>query len=161
MAWKSTLVNPVFACIDNALSPLAVIGIPLDHTGTYRPGTRFAPQKIREAACNLEIYSLMANLDLEEIGFRDYGDILLQPGEPRKAVERIELVTRNLFEEHREFTIILGGEQPTNISSHTCSRKQNRHTYSIRRALRHEKRVYRVSIKPCNISTETNRRKRH
>jgi len=110
MAWKTTLVNPVFACIDNALSPLAVIGIPLDHTGTYRPGTRFAPQKIREAACNLEIYSLMANLDLEEIGFRDYGDILLQPGEPRKAVERIELVTRNLFEEHREFTIILGGE---------------------------------------------------
>lgn len=110
MAWKTTLVNPVFACIDNASSPLAVIGIPLDHTGTYRPGTRFAPQKIREATCNLEIYSLMANLDLEEIGFRDYGDILLQPGEPRKAVERIELVTRNLFEEHREFTIILGGE---------------------------------------------------
>lgn len=104
------LVKPTFACLENEKSPIAVIGVPLDYTGTYRPGSRFAPQKIRDAACNLELYSLTANLSIEDIGFKDYGDVVIPPGDVAKALQRIEIATGNIIKEHRGLVIILGGE---------------------------------------------------
>ncbi|MEM4481854.1 MAG: agmatinase, partial [Desulfurococcaceae archaeon] len=73
-------------------------------------GSRFAPQKMREAACNLELYSLWEDFPLEEIGFKDYGDILLPSGDVVKALERIEFVLQNLRQEHNGFIVLLGGE---------------------------------------------------
>jgi len=110
MAWKTMLTTQVFGCVENSSSPFAIIGVPLDHTSTYRPGARFAPQRIREAACNLELYSLTANIVLEEVGFKDYGDLLLQPNNVENALGRIELALKNLLGEHRELVIVLGGE---------------------------------------------------
>jgi agmatinase len=110
MAWKTILTTQVFGCVENPSSPFAVIGVPLDHTSTYRPGTRFAPQRIREAACNIELYSLTANIVLEEVGFKDYGDLLLQPNNVENTLGRIELALKNLLGEHRELVIVLGGE---------------------------------------------------
>ncbi|MCC6054840.1 MAG: agmatinase [Thermosphaera sp.] len=110
MAWKTMLTTQVFGCVENPSSPFAIIGVPLDHTSTYRPGTRFAPQRIREAACNIELYSLTANIVLEEVGFKDYGDLLLQPNNVENTLGRIELASKNLLGEHRELVIVLGGE---------------------------------------------------
>jgi len=108
--WKTLLMKPTFACLENVKSRVAVIGIPLDNTGTYRPGTRFAPQKIRDAACNLELYSIMANKSIEDVGFKDYGDIVLPPGDTVRSLQRIELITRNISGEHYGLLVILGGE---------------------------------------------------
>ena len=108
--WKTLLMKPTFACLENVKSRVAVIGIPLDNTGTYRPGTRFAPQKIRAAACNLELYSIMANKSIEDVGFKDYGDIVLPPGDTVRSLQRIELITRNISGEHNGLLVILGGE---------------------------------------------------
>jgi len=108
--WKTLLMKPTFACLENVKSRVAVIGIPLDNTGTYRPGTRFAPQKIRDAACNLELYSIMANKSIEDVGFKDYGDIVLPPGDTARSLQRIELITRNISGEHNGLLVILGGE---------------------------------------------------
>ncbi|MEM0044943.1 MAG: arginase family protein, partial [Desulfurococcaceae archaeon] len=74
MAWKTLLLSYTFACLENEESPIAVLGIPLDVSSTYRPGSRYAPQKIRDAACNIELYSLAAGTVIEDTGFKDYGD---------------------------------------------------------------------------------------
>lgn len=110
LTWKNLLIKPVFGCIENEKSPFAVIGVPLDSTGTYRPGTRFAPQRIREASCNLELYSLIANMGLEDIGFKDYGDILIPLGDLNRALNRIEYVISSISREHHGLLMILGGE---------------------------------------------------
>ncbi|MEM4490215.1 MAG: agmatinase [Desulfurococcaceae archaeon] len=110
MAWRTMLVKPTFACLENEKSSIGIIGVPLDYSGTYRPGTRFAPQKVREAACNLELYSLTANLPLEDVGFKDYGDIILPPGDITRAIQRIELTIKNITEDHKGLVIIIGGE---------------------------------------------------
>lgn len=110
MAWKTSLVQPTFGCVVNCSSPIAVLGIPLDVSGTYRPGTRFAPQKIREATCNLELYSYLTNTPLEDLGYKDFGDLNLPPGDTERSLELIKLVVKCIREEHKYMLLILGGE---------------------------------------------------
>lgn len=110
MAWKTQLSKTSFACIEDENSPIAILGIPLDHTNTYRPGTRYAPQRIRETACNLELYSLLAEITLEDIGFRDYGDLSLPPGDVSRSIDIIKSIVRNVINEHRGLVVFLGGE---------------------------------------------------
>lgn len=104
------LLTPGFGCVENRESPIAIVGVPLDHTGTYRPGSRYAPQRIREASCNLELYSLFTNTVLEDLGFKDYGDLVLPPGDVAKSVNRIEVLVKNILEEHSGLFVFLGGE---------------------------------------------------
>lgn len=111
MSWRSLLIpQVVFGCTSDEKSPVALLGVPLDTTTTYRPGTRFAPPKIREAACNLELYSLLADLSLEAKGFKDYGDLNLPPGDVERSIDYIRIAVRNIREEHDQFLIVLGGE---------------------------------------------------
>lgn len=110
MSWKALLFSQVFGCVSDELSPVAVIGIPLDATSTYRPGSRFAPARIREASCNLELYSFLAEISLEDIGYKDYGDLNISPGDIKKSVELVEHAIRNIRREHEQFLLILGGE---------------------------------------------------
>lgn len=104
------LLKPVFACIENPESPVAVLGVPLDISGTYRPGSRFAPSKIREASCNIELYSQLADLVTEDMGFKDYGDVILPPGDLARSIGRIEYIVENISSEHDGLLMILGGE---------------------------------------------------
>ena len=111
MSWRAVFQRPVFGCVEEEHSPLNVIGAPLDYTGTYRPGTRFAPLSIREASCNIELYSITADLFLEDVGFRDHYDVLLPPGDTERAARYIELGLRGVLEETNSgLIIILGGE---------------------------------------------------
>jgi len=100
----------VFSCVENTNSPLGVVGVPLDHTSTYRPGTRFAPMRIREASCNIELYSVASGLFLEEVGFRDYYDLVLPPGSLEQVARYIELGLGNIVKDSNRLLIILGGE---------------------------------------------------
>ncbi|UCH38356.1 MAG: arginase family protein, partial [Candidatus Bathyarchaeota archaeon] len=45
----------------------AVLGVPVDFTSTYRPGSRFGPAAIREASYNLETYCLRNDRDVEDV----------------------------------------------------------------------------------------------
>ena len=56
-------------------SKIDVFGVPFDATSTYRTGSRFAPNAIREAFQNIEIYSKRLEKDLEEINIRDLGNL--------------------------------------------------------------------------------------
>ncbi|ABM79929.1 agmatinase [Hyperthermus butylicus] len=87
-----------------------IVGVPFDYTSSYRPGSRFAPRAIREAAANIEFYSLRANLDVENIGISDLGDIAVS-SQPLETLQRIEQVTRELLENMQDkLLIVLGGE---------------------------------------------------
>ncbi|MBX2860373.1 MAG: agmatinase [Vampirovibrio sp.] len=56
-------------------SDIVIVGLPYDGTCSYRPGSRFAPQAIREASYGLETYSPISKKDLENIRFYDGGDL--------------------------------------------------------------------------------------
>jgi len=110
VAWRVLFQEMVFSCVENTNSPLGVVGVPLDHTSTYRPGTRFAPMRIREASCNIELYSVASGLFLEEVGFRDYYDLVLPPGSLEQVARYIELGLGNIVKDSNRLLIILGGE---------------------------------------------------
>jgi len=110
--WRHLLQKyKVFGCLENDNSKYVILGIPLDQTGTYKPGSRFAPDKIRDAACNLELYSITADLSIETIGFMDLGDIVISPGDLTESFKRIKQVIDGLLEDYpgRRY-IFIGGE---------------------------------------------------
>jgi len=110
--WRHLLSRVgVFGCVERTDLNYLVLGIPLDQSTTHKPGTRFAPTRIREAACNIELYSLYSELSLEDIGFNDLGDVVMPPGDLSKALENVEQVSRGVIEEYpNSLLIILGGE---------------------------------------------------
>ncbi len=112
VVWRHLLTTAkVFGCSLDRSSKYVIVGVPLDNTTTYKPGTRFAPSRIREAACELEFYSITTNKSLEHIGFNDLGDIVVSPGDLGKCFENIEKVVKGIVEEYRaNYYIFLGGE---------------------------------------------------
>lgn len=100
----------VFGCFKPPKeTPFILVGAPLDTTASYRPGSRFAPLTIRQAACNIEFYSLRAGVDFEEFGVRDMGDIAITPGSIEENLNRITKVVEGLLELGGR-PIIIGGE---------------------------------------------------
>ena len=86
-----------------------LLGCPLDDTGSFRTGSRFAPAHLRMASVALEEYSIVANKDLRDILFFDSGDLALAPGDTEASLEKItEAVSYILGLGKKPF--ILGGE---------------------------------------------------
>jgi len=52
-----------------------IIGVPFDSTSTYRTGSRFGPNAIREAFANVEVYSHRLDVDLETLSVADAGNV--------------------------------------------------------------------------------------
>jgi len=103
--------NKVFGCIHDPRSKYIVLGIPLEQTITYKPGTRMAPTTIRDACCNLELYSIIKRKSIEHIGYNDLGDVVVSPGDLVQTFENISRVVKGVVEEYGESIIyILGGE---------------------------------------------------
>ncbi len=85
-----------------------ILGVPYDGTSTYRPGSRFAPNAIREASRNLETVSLRSGVDLEEIKICDLGDLDVAI-DLKETLRRLESVTK-INRQRRRFQVTLGGE---------------------------------------------------
>jgi agmatinase len=92
-----------------AESLAVIIGLPLDITSSFRPGTRFAPQAIRDCSWGLETYSPRLDRDLEELKICDLGDIGLPQGNLEGALEMIQGSVATIVGD-RKFPILLGGE---------------------------------------------------
>ncbi|SDO62033.1 agmatinase [Alkalicoccus daliensis] len=84
-------------------------GMPMDYTVSFRPGSRFGPNRIREASIGLEEYSVYLNRHLEEIQVHDAGDMLLPFGNAAKSIAMIETYAEQLFKDGK-FPVGLGGE---------------------------------------------------
>jgi len=86
-----------------------LFSVPLDHTGSFRPGTRFAPSSIRENSYVLEEFSLLSNNDIREIPFYDWGELELPPGDILTSLALIEDVTTEVLKGNK-FPAVIGGE---------------------------------------------------
>ena len=85
-----------------------VFGVPFDSTSTYRNGSRFGPEAIREAFMNIEVYSKKHNLDLEDISLEDLGD-LEKTANTDIMVRNTKTIVKRILKEKR-VPIVLGGE---------------------------------------------------
>ncbi|MGH8103101.1 MAG: arginase family protein, partial [bacterium] len=85
-----------------------LVGVPYDETETYQKGSAKAPDSFRTASESIETYSMRLVRDLEDLGFRDEGDIIC-PKDPEKAIEFIEARSHSVFE-RKVFPVFLGGE---------------------------------------------------
>ncbi|QQG49050.1 MAG: agmatinase [archaeon] len=94
---------------------LTVFGVPYDGTTSYRPGTRFGPNAIREAFLNVEAYSKALGVDVEKLSLRDAGN-LTKVNDPGEMVDAVSKVTKELFDQGSKFCM-LGGEHSLTYGS--------------------------------------------
>ncbi len=88
---------------------ICLFGAPFDSTSSFRPGSRFGPQAIREASHALETYSPVQTLDLADISFIDAGDLELPFGDPGQALSLIEKKTSSILSSGA-IPFLMGGE---------------------------------------------------
>jgi len=88
---------------------IALLGIPMDFTVSFRPGSRLGPQQIRNVSIGLEEYSCYLDKDLADKRYYDCGDLILPFGNVTLSLEIIEEAARNLFNDGK-FPIFIGGE---------------------------------------------------
>ncbi|WP_434730858.1 agmatinase [Thermogladius sp. KZ2Tp1] len=112
MSWRHLLTKTKpFGCIEKEEPGTVIVGAPLDSTSTYRPGSRLAPDSIREAACNLELYSLLGRRSLEHIGLTDLGNIVIPQGDVELSLRNIKTVAKGVREDYPDsLKVFVGGE---------------------------------------------------
>lgn len=88
---------------------IVIFGAPFDGTTSYRPGTRFAPAKIRAESYGIETYSPYQDKDLEDCGIFDGGDLDLPFGNTERVLEMTENYAAEVLTDGK-IPIMTGGE---------------------------------------------------
>jgi len=88
---------------------VAVVGVPMDFTSSYRSGSRFAPSRVREISQSIELCSIDGDCVVEDEGVDDLGDLLPIPGEVVKSLELMELMAEDLAKSGKRL-IAIGGD---------------------------------------------------
>ncbi|MBI3840493.1 MAG: agmatinase [Thaumarchaeota archaeon] len=101
-------VDPLVGQSNASRPVLTVFGVPYDGTTSYRPGTRFGPNAIRQAFLNVEAYSKPLGVDVEKLPIRDAGN-LARVIDPKKMADNVSKVTSEFYESRSVFCM-LGGE---------------------------------------------------
>lgn len=90
-------------------SKAVLVGAPMDFTASFRPGSRFGPDIIREMSWVLETYSPYLDKDLNDLYLYDYGNIEPVFGNTDETMAIIGSVAAELFADDK-FPVFLGGE---------------------------------------------------
>lgn len=85
-----------------------VLGVPFDHTSTFRSGSRFGPNAIREASLNIETYSLRTRVDIESVPIHDAGDLHVVD-DVSETLRRLRAVTSDILPAMK-MPVCIGGE---------------------------------------------------
>lgn len=88
---------------------IIMLGLPFDGTCSYRPGSRFAPERLRLASWGLEDYSPIYDKHLEDVKFFDAGELEFPLGNTQKALDVIEQNARQIFTDNKKY-LGIGGE---------------------------------------------------
>ena len=89
---------------------IVLFGAGFDGTTSYRPGTRFAPSKIRAESFGIETYSPFLDKDLQsEAAVCDIGDLDLPFGNTVKVLDMVEAKAEEIFKANKK-PVMLGGE---------------------------------------------------
>lgn len=99
--------------------PVATIyGIPFDSTHSYKPGTRFGPDAIRDAFNNIEIFHPQLQIDLASVNIQDLGNIH-QTVNVEEMTDMVNKLTGELIKKDN-LLIILGGEHSLTYGTYTA-----------------------------------------
>lgn len=90
-------------------SDAVILGIPMDYTVSFRPGTRMGALSIRNVSVGIEEYSVYLDRDLGDYAYCDLGDLALPFGNVNRSLDLIEKASRQVLEDGK-FPIFIGGE---------------------------------------------------
>ncbi len=88
---------------------IVLLGVPYDGTSSYRPGSRFAPNAIREASYAIESYSPYQDRDLRDVKICDMDNIPLSFGDKQLNFKIIETFIKKIVYSKKRL-ICIGGE---------------------------------------------------
>lgn len=99
--------NPIYSCEE----PLVrVLGVPMDDTVSFRPGTRFATERLRLLAPYVESNTVLGQVDCSKAC--DLGDVALMRGEVEANLKLVEEALSDLRPQ-----VVLGGEHTVTYAS--------------------------------------------
>ena len=107
-----------FAQGDPGQASLTIFGAPYDLTSSFRPGSRFAPQRIRESSWGFESYIPELGLDLRDHEIADVGDLALS-FDLKGALLEVESLSREIISEG-SVPFMLGGEHSMTVGNLRC-----------------------------------------
>lgn len=94
---------------DYAAAEAVILGLPMDYTVSFRPGTRLGPERIREVSYGLELYSWHQDRTLADRRYFDAGDVNLPFGNVQASLEAIKNAVSVVVQDGK-MPICLGGE---------------------------------------------------
>ena len=96
-------------------SRYAIIGAPFDLTSSYRKGSRFGPDAIRQASQYLETYNPRTGLDLDDICFSDLGNTF-NTALVEEALCKVEGAV-GIVGSSEKIPVLLGGEHTVTLGA--------------------------------------------
>jgi agmatinase len=103
------------AAADRDGAAYAVVGAPLDASTTGRPGTRYGPREVRQAAATFEDYDRHTGRKFSTLGVHDHGDIA-----PTDDAEEYLTYLRGTLADYREagtVPLVVGGEHTVSVAA--------------------------------------------
>ena len=97
-------------------SRIGLYGVPYDGTTSFRPGTRFGPDSIREVSQGLETYCPELNMDLTDINFVDFGSARIPLITPESVIKKVKLCTHKLNSLGLK-PLMIGGEHSITVGA--------------------------------------------
>jgi len=98
----------VDALADYKSAYYVIFGVPFDNTSSYRAGSRWAPDTIRQVSANFESYNPTFDIDLVNLPIYDAGN-LETSASVNETLQNLHEVTKNILRDGK-FPIMLGGE---------------------------------------------------
>ncbi|MDT5292832.1 MAG: guanidinobutyrase / D-arginase, partial [Mycobacterium sp.] len=91
---------------------IAVLGVPFDGGTSYRPGARFGPMGVRQAARTLRpgYHVELGVAPLEEVQIVDAGDVAVTPYDIAEACAQIENHMREVIGDRQRKVVSIGGD---------------------------------------------------
>ncbi len=115
--------SPLITSPNNDSDVAAILfGIPFDSTHSYRPGTRFGPDAIRESFNNIEIFMPQFSVDLEDTNIEDLGNTKHTVA-PKEMLEMVSKITSELIKKEKQL-IFLGGEHLITLGTYPSFPKE-------------------------------------
>lgn len=104
-------------------SRIVIFGAPFDSTTSFRPGTRFGSQAIRNESYGLETYSPYQKKDLTDFKIFDSGDLELPIGDTAQVLYQIEDRAGEILRDGK-LPFMIGGEHLVTLGSVRAAAKK-------------------------------------
>ncbi len=105
------------------MSKLVLFGAGYDGTTSYRPGTRFAGQAIRNESYGLESYSVYQDKDLLDYNIFDAGELELPFGGAERPLKQITVFIEEVLRDGK-IPFMIGGEHLVTLGAVRAVSKQ-------------------------------------